>query len=206
MGKAYSKAAKLKLKRAMPKLEDVPRKQPNGRKRRQRGQVAESDPQKTVLDARARHMGLKRTDARELKAEALSEPAGQAIYATLTGEPAEKAWQAYAGFTASEARYHVRYTGLRLYAKTAKIEMAPERFESREDDYVDLRSDEEKDRKAANDWMSWRGQIMKLSSADQQAIFDVAYGRVTPMDGGKLTQHGKRFAEAAERFSGVLER
>lgn len=202
----YSKGAKLRAKKELPKLEGVPRKQPNGRKRRQRGQVAESDPQRTVLDARARHMGIKKTDARELKVAALSEPAGQAIYAALSGDEARKAWDAYAGFTASEARYHARYTGLRLHAKTAKIEMAPERFEAREDDYVDLRSEDQKDRRAANDWAKWRGLIMHLSAADQTAIFDVAYGRVSPMDGGKITKQGKRFVDAAGRFAAVVEK
>lgn len=204
--KNYTRAAKRRAKKAqMPELAQAPRKHKDGRKKRKAGHVADSNPCLTVLEARARHMG-KAGRAGEMKHPALSEAAGQAIFATLGAEAAEKAWEAYAGLTAAEASYHRYYTGLRLNAKTAKIEMAPERFEARADDRPDLRSEEDRARDAVNRWMRWRGLVMHLPSHQQEAIFDAAYGRCPQMDGGKPTGAGERLAWACDALAKVVEK
>lgn len=202
--KNYSKAAKRRAKKAsLSELADAPRKHKDGRKKRQAGHVAESNPCRPVWEARARQTSGKPAD---MNNPALAEAAGQAIYAVLGGDEAKAAWEAYAGFTAAEASYHRHYTGLRLYAKTAKLEMAPERFEARADDRPDLRTEEERSRDAVNRWMRWRGLVMHLPSHQQEAIFDAAYGRCPQMDAGKVTGAGERTARACAALAKVVEK
>lgn len=206
--KNYTKGAKRRAKRDMADFDvpDVPRKQPNGRTRRDKAELSDRNPQKVVLAARARHMGKTAKQLDEMRLAALGEPAGMAIYKTHTGDEAHRRWQAYAGFTAAEATYAKTYLGLRLHAKTAKVEYLIERFEARPDDSPDLRSEEERSRDAANNWARWRGYVGCLARPDQQAIYDVAYGRAEPMLGGKVGPYGKRFVEAVGRLADVVER
>ena len=199
----YTKGAKLRAKKELPKLAETPRRKSRGRKRMAEIK-AEPNADRTVLEARARQAGSK--DLGAMRLPAYGEPAGQAIMAIHGGDDARKLWDAYTRLTASEAAYAKRYLGLRLHAKTAKIEMMRERVETRPDDKPDHRSDDDKDRDAVNGWMRWRGYVMHLSAADQTAIFDVAYGRVYPMDGGSITAHGKLFVAALERFAKVVEK
>jgi len=167
---------------------------------------ADPDAERTVLQARARQMGVEPKDMTDMRKEALGEPAGRAIYLMHSGDHAHRLWETYKGFTAAENQYARRYLGLSLHAKTAKIEMMPETFEARADDQPDLRSDEERDRHTVNRWMQWRGYIMRLPARQQTAIFDVAYGRAEPIDAGQLTPQGRRFVEAMGELAKVIEK
>ena len=197
--KAYTKGAKRRAKKAkLPDLASVPKKQPNGRTRRKAGELAERNPTRTVMEARARQTSGKVAD---MNNPAFCEPAGQAIYAFLEPDCRKDAWDAYAGLTLAEAVYHKHYTGQKLHAKTAKIEMAPERFEARADVQPDLRTEEERSKDAANRGMRWRGYLMQLRPEEQKAILDAAYGRVAPMDAGLVTGAGERLAYACDRLA-----
>lgn len=66
----------------------------------------------------------------------------------------------------------------------------PERFETREDDKPDLRSEDECHRDAVNDWMRWRGYIGQLRSDQQFALFEVVRGRAEPVVEAELTRGG----------------
>jgi len=207
----YSKAARRRNKKAMPQLADVPRRERSGCFVERTRQI-QDDPQGTVLKARKRRMGHT-GPARDMNIAALSEAAGMAIHAVhgdrkdKDGKPVAKTlWDAYRGLTAAEERYHKIVLGQRIHAKTAKIEMMPERFEARDDDNPDLRSEDEKHRDAVNNWMRWRGYVMHLPSYQQVRIFDVVYGRYDPMDGGKVTSNGRKFVEAVEALADVVAR
>ena len=202
----YSKGAKLKnkkAKQALPGLAEVPKKQPNGRTRRPDDYMSDRNPQKVVMEARARHMGGKKKD---MDNPALSEDAGKAIYSVHGGDTAKTLWDAYSGLTKAEAVYFKHYIGQRLYAKTAKVEYLIEVFEARPDDRPDTRDEDTKSRDAANNWARWRGYIMHLPMYQQQLIFDVAYGRTELMLQGSDTAHGRRFVQAVEALAEVVER
>lgn len=205
MARAYTKGAKLRAKKALPALAPVERREKDGRVKRSTRPDYERSPEDKVLRARARQMGKPEQRKSRMKSEALAFAAGRAIYSLHDGKPAARLWDAYTGLTDAEARYLRQSVGLSVYAKTAKLEYLPERFEARDDDSVDDRTDEEKHRHAVNRWMYWRGLVMHLPSFQQAVIFDVAYGRVDPMDGGKLTPYGGRFVEALEKFADVVE-
>lgn len=203
--KHYSKGAKRRAKREMPGLAETPKKQPNGRTRRPKGHMGEQNPEKTVLQARARQSGKNPADMTEMRHPAYGEPAGRAIYAIHGGDTAKRLWDAYRGFTAAEATYAKTYLGMRLHAKTAKVEYLIETFEARPDDSPDLRDEEQRSRDASNNWARWRGYLMRLGRPDQQAIYDIAYGRAEPMMDGKVGPYGRRFVEAVAALADVLD-
>lgn len=208
MTKAKTKAEKRRFKKlaqiGLPELADAPRKLKRGRARMDEIK-SEPEAERTVLEARARQAGKQPKDLNEMRDPAYGEAAGVAILAIHGGDTAKRLWAAYRGFTAAEATYAKYYLGLSLHAQTAKLEMMPERLETRPDDRPDLRTEEERSRDASNNWMRWQGLIMHLPCHQQAAIYDVAYGRVEPMSQGKVTDHGRRFVVAMEAFANVLD-
>lgn len=204
--KNYSKGAKLRAKKAMTplaQLAETPKRKSRGSKRMQ--EIAKNpEAERTVLDARARHCGIAPTDRTQMRDPALGEAAGRAIYASRSGDQAKKMWDVYAGLTKAEAVYIKTNLGLSIHAKTAKVEYLIEAFEARSDDNPDLRDPDERARDASNRWMRWRGFIGHLGANEQKAIFDVAYGRIEPMDAGLLTASGSRFVAAIERLADVV--
>ena len=204
--KNYSKGAKLRAKKAMTplaQLAETPKRKSRGSKRMQ--EIAKNpEAERTVFDARARHCGIAPADRSQMRDPALGEAAGRAIYAARSGDQAKKMWDAYAGLTKAEAVYIKTNLGLSIHAKTAKVEYLIEAFEARSDDNPDLRDPDERARDASNRWMRWRGFIGHLGANEQKAIFDVAYGRIEPMDAGLLTASGSRFVAAIERLADVV--
>ena len=200
MTRAYTKAAKRRAKKALPELAAVPKPKKRGKAR-----MAEIDrePQRVALETRARLMGM--TDTNAMRSQALGEAAGRAIYLKHQPDAAARLWDTYAGLTATEQRYARLVLGKSLHAKTAKIETMPERFETRDDDQTDLRSEDERHRDATNAWMRWRGYIGHLSSYDQSAIFCVVRGRNEPVVDAKLTKAGIDFVTALERLADVVD-
>lgn len=183
-------------------LAPVPRRELDGSATRAKRTVAakqERAPDKVALQARARMMGAEGRPLEVMRTQALGEPAGQAIYLIYgksDPELAAELWQTYATFTACEARYARVVLGKSLHAKTGKIETMPERFEAREDDQPDLRSEDEKHRDAVNAWIHWHGLIGQLHAVYQRDLFDVVRGRREAVGGGVVTRAGERFVEA----------
>jgi|ETNmetMinimDraft_28_1059901.scaffolds.fasta_scaffold06245_4 hypothetical protein len=204
--KNYSKGAKLRAKKAMTplaQLAETPKRKSRGSKRMQ--EIAKNpDAERTVLEARARHCGIVPADRTQMRDPALGEPAGRAIYAAHSGDHARRMWDTYASLTKAEAIYIKTNLGLSTHAKTAKVEYLIETFEARSDDNPDMRNEDERARDASNRWMRWRGYIGHLGAHEQGAIFDVAYGRIEPMDAGSLTSQGRRFVAAIERLADVV--
>lgn len=196
--RALRKAVKLA---GMPEVAAVPRREANGRKQREtrEGVGAERDPTKTALNARAKHMGEGQTREGRAKvaAQSYAGEAGRAIMASQQGEPARGMTECYTALLRADAAYCSRYLGSRRHAKTAKIEMMPERFEARADDTPDLRTDEERDRQAVSTWMRWQGWLGQIAKHKASAI-QRALGEEAELVtcGGVLTGEGCLFIEA----------
>lgn len=189
-----------KLARDMPKLAEVPRAKQRGRARMKE---IEKDVQAVVLETRARRMGKPASEAREMNRQRLSDGAGMALSLLCDPDTAEDLWRLYVALTASEARYH-RSIGKSIHPKIAKIEMMQERFETRPDDQIDLRTPDQRDRDAVRRWMYWQGVIGHLAAHHQSAIF-VAYRHNFDMvDTGKVTPAGRRFVEAMRLLGEVV--
>ena len=203
MAKAYTVGEKRRLKklaRDMPKLAEVPRAKQRGRARMKE---IEKDVQAVVLETRARQMGKPSSEAREMNRQRLSDEAGRALSLLCDPDTAETLWRLYVALTAAEARYH-RSIGKSIHAKTAKIEMMQERFETRPDDQIDLRTPDQRDRDAVRRWMYWQGVIGHLAAHHQSAIFVGYRHNFDMVDAGKVTPAGRRFVEAMRLLGEVV--
>lgn len=208
MSKVYSRAAKLKAKKAkagLPGLASAPKRKLRG-KARMRQIKADPDAQRTVLEARARQSGKSPDDISEMRRPAYGEAAGQAIYAIHQGDTAKRLWEAYAGCSGAYKRYLSIVIGASLDAKTAKIEMMPERFEVDSDHTPDDRTDEERIRAASNSWATWKADIDSLSLRHSSAIYSAMCGWSVLMDAGQVTSQGERFVEAICELSDCVQK
>jgi len=159
--------------------------------------------QASVLTARARQMGISTSSAKDMNRPRLSEPAGMAIDILCDPEDAKRLWGHYCALTAAEGRYH-RTNGQSLYAKTAKIEMEPEKFETRADDVIDLRTQEERDVDAIRSWKRWRRHIDCLPLRCRSAIQTAKHNWAPLVDAGQITPAGRRFVDAMERLDALM--
>jgi hypothetical protein len=203
--KTLDKRERLKL----PELAGVPRK-PKAKLRGQARMVEidqerADDAQRTVLEARARMIGVNpdsREDRDEMRAQSYGDEAGRAISLYRKGEARQRLLDAYRGLTAAEERYHRIVLGKSIHAKTAKIEMEPERLETSADDAPpDLRSEDDRHRDAVNTWMRWKGYTQCLCAAHRNALWNASRGLVTLHKGDVLTPHGRAFVLALEALA-----
>ena len=202
MSKTYSKAAKRRAKAAMPDLAPTPKREKSGRKQRPTTQ-SERNADKPALESRARMMGLPADSAKDMRRPRLSEPPGIAIDLSCGADEATRLWGHYIALTASEARYH-RTNGLSLHAKTAKIEMEPETFETRADDAIDLRTEDERTRDAIRSWSRWC-EIMECLPLRARSAITTAKRDLAPMvDAGKPTPAGTRFVKAMQQLDALM--
>lgn len=192
-----------KLARDMPKLAEVPKRDKNGCFVERTRQQGDKEPRRTVLEARARQMGRTASEAREMNRQRLSDGAGMALSLLCDPDTAETLWRLYVALTASEARYH-RSIGKSIHPKIAKIEMMQERFETRPDDQIDLRTPDQRDRDAVRRWMYWQGVIGHLAAHHQSAIFAGYRHNFDMVDTGKVTPAGRRFVEAMRLLGEVV--
>lgn len=178
----------------------VVRKQTNGRARRP---VEKRDKSIQNLKARCRQMGKLDDNADEMRAAMIGEDPGRALALTCDPDTAARLWQWFVDMSAAEARYH-RSIGKSLHAKTARLEVLADRFETRADDRPDLRTQDERDRDAVTGWMRWQGYLGRLSAADQSAIFMVYRHGAVAVVSGVVTRAGKRFVAAMLALDRVM--
>lgn len=202
MGKGDPKT-QAKRRKPMPALAAAPRPKARGRARMKQI-AADPDAERAVLQARARQAGIKPKDLTDMRHPAYATPQGQAICAIYGDKGkaiADTFWQAASAYE----RYIRVTTGLSPHAKTAKIEMMPETFETRADDRPDLRTDEEKDHAARMMWARWKRVISGLSLGHAADLFSAIQGWSNLMDAGQITAQGRRFAQAAGALAEAVE-
>lgn len=214
MARAYSQAAKRRHKKAAQES-GLPEIAPS-RKRTAKGQYSRAgqdltdgkeDPRKTVLSKRCRDMGreVNRENRLALSAQIMGDEAGQAI---SIGAPRDAArlFKTFTDFDNADERYHRRILGRSRHAKCGKVEFMPERFEARDDETTDTRTEEEKDRAAVNAWMAWHGLLGHLERHEHTSIHDGMYLRGALHKGGVLTTKGAAFVAALRVLADVAER
>nr|WP_309504306.1 hypothetical protein [uncultured Roseovarius sp.] len=193
MGRAYTKGAKLRAKKAkqgLPELAEVPKKQPNGRTRRTSDA---GDPRKTVLDARCAIHG-KTPSLKNRKA--LSGPysgsdVGRCLAFRRNHDDAMRLWAVWQGYCQAHRTYRLRYVGQSEDPKGASIAMARERMETDQSHSVDLREPEQRDRDAVSNWMRWEGYLMRLDRQQMAAI-----------KAARAVQEGVLWSDAAPTVAG----
>ena len=217
--KPRAKARKAEFKRAMPTLPEVKRPMKRGRARME--QIKDDQGEASVvLKARARmagvtlrpeikkngeknHEAIKSNNAKlaKMRSQSLGEAAGIALHLSLPGHEAARLYAHYAGLTAAEDRYH-RSIGKSIHAKTAKIEMMPERVETRADDTPDLRTQDERDEAAKSAWRRWDGLLDAIGLMHRSSIDTARMGFAELVVDGSVTVHGKRFVAAMIALDG----
>lgn len=196
MTRAYSQAGKRRAKKALPALAGTKRRKKQGRARMEElPQEREGHAQATVLEARARQMAQAGKKPQDMKQAMFSEDEGRVLGMIYSHSDAKRMWGHYVALTTSETRYH-RSLGKSLHPKGAKLEMMQERFETRADDVVDLRTEEERDRDAARSWDKWLGVIRQIGIGHASAIQSASRSFATLTLDGAPTSAGLRFAGA----------
>lgn len=224
--KTKAKRNRAKFTAALPALAPTPRREIDGKSTRaKREPKGETGADIVALDARARQIGrtIKREKTRdgkphrdniaankatraEMRKQSYGEAAGRAITLARWGGQAERLLSAYRGLTAAEERYHRVVLGQSIHAKTAKLEMMPDRLETSADDAPpDLRSEEDRHRAAVNEWMRWKGYTQTLCAAHRSAIWNASRGLVELHRGDALTPHGRAFIQAIEALADVVD-
>lgn len=164
------------------------------------------DPRVVVLNARARVMCKEPTPA--LLSDMIGEPSGQAItIGARDSAEASKLWDLFKRFDMADEVYFRRIIGRARFPNVARLEMLPERLETRDDDRPDHRDEDQKDRDASNNWARWHGLLGFLAAHERSAI--IGASRRTTGDlhkGGKLTTAGQTFIAAMRILREVEER
>lgn len=197
---AYSKRAKRKAKKrrtcraheAVMEVIHAPRREPA------------EDPRIVVLNARARHFGPD-LDAASVM---LADPAGQAILlGARDADEAARLWDVFARYDAADETYFRRIIGRHRFANVARLDMLPERFETRADDRPDIRSEDERDRDAVNGWMRWQGALQSLGAHEASLIIRASRQTCGALViCGQISATGRAFVAAMRALRGVVER
>lgn len=163
------------------------------------------DPRTVVIEARARIKCV--TPSAEMLDEMNGEEPGQAISIGATcKDEARKLWDIFKRYDGADALYFRRIIGRSRFPNVAKLEMLPERMETRADDRPDDRSEEQKDRDAVNGWMRWQGLLGCMAAHERYAISSAARGTGSALHkGGKLTTAGQAFVAAMRILREVEE-
>lgn len=154
----------------------------------------QEDPRAVAIAARIRAGA---PDANEAQRPMWGEAAGQAIAQQAPAEAAEL-WDTFKRIDAADDAYARRFTGIRRFPNVTKLEMMPERFETRDDDRPDSRTPDEKDRDAVAAWTRWQGLLSRLRQDQHAIITDAMRHRARLMHGGKPTKAGKAFVAAMQ--------
>lgn len=208
---AYSKGAKRRARRAraaeghtdMPGLAETPKRKRDGRFAESTRRPAE-DARVVAFNARIRHFGPS-VDAASVM---LADPAGQAIHiGARDADEAGKLWDVFARYDAADERYSRRILGQPRFANVGRLDILPERFETRADDRPDLRSEDERDRDAVNGWMRWQGAMQSLGAHDAGLITRASRQTCGALViGGRLSTTGAAFVAAMRMLRQVVER
>lgn len=113
-------------------------------------------------------------------------------------DTAKSLWDAYSALSGAYRRYLLICLGVSVDAKTAKIEMMPERFEVDANHTPDLRSEDERHRAARAAWGDWLSALGKLPLGQCASIYSAMHGWGLLMDAGQITAQGRRFVAAME--------
>ena len=154
------------------------------------------DPRNVSIMARARIMFAIPGEA--MLDEMLVEPAGQAIHlGAKDADEAKKLWALFKRIDSADDGYHWRILGRSRFPSVSRLEMMPERFETRADDRPDLRTEDEKVRDTKIAWSRWQALLWRLGQYHAYTIQNaMRHSGPVMVLGGKLTTAGQAFVAA----------
>lgn len=135
-------------------LAPVPRRQPNGQKRRNN-----DDPQAVARASRQRHCSVAEADALD---PILGTDMGRCIRALTSGDDRRELVEAWAALSAARRNYRMRIIGQTGEPQNAALPLIHDAMETDPSLTVDLRTAEERDNAAIRAWDAWSAAIQSL--------------------------------------------
>ena len=159
-------------------------------------------PTVTVLQARARHTGVKGRE--NLIDTALGTPLGCCIAHMTQGDDRAQLINTWGALSASRRNYKLRYIGHSGEPQGAALEMIPDAMQTDPSMRVDIRSTEERAAHAKASWAAWETKINALPPGFRLAIrgaLDGFAGEGTLWRDQGATPLGRVAVEALRRLS-----
>lgn len=158
-----------------------------------------------VRAARARHMQMQASSA--MDEPMMGEEAGRAISIGSADEhEADQLWETFKLIDASDDAFSRRVLGRSRFPNVAKMEMLPERMETRPDDRIDVRTADEKAADAKRSWAGWCELLGSLHMPLHAAMHMALRQRVKLHHGRQLTGAGALFVEAVRQVNVVYRK
>lgn len=148
-----------------------------------------------VRAARARHMAMQASAA--MDEPMMGEEAGRALSIGAVNEhEAGQLWETFKLIDASDDAFCRRVLNRPRFANGARLELLPDRMETRPDDRIDIRTPDEKAADAKRAWSGWLAILGGLQSHLCAALHMGLRQRVKLHQGRNLTGAGGLFVEA----------
>ena len=148
-----------------------------------------------VRAARARHMAMQSSTA--MDEPMMGEEAGRAITIGAADEhEADQLWETFKLIDASDEAFSRRVLNRSRFANVSKLELMPERLETRPDDRIDIRTEDEKSADAKRAWLGWCAMFDALHPPLHAALHMGLRQRVKLHQGQALTLAGRLFVQA----------
>lgn len=177
-----------------------------------RSEVVHNVPLQTIEEvrevvraARARHMAMQASAA--MDEPMMGEEAGRAITIGAANEhEANQMWETFKLIDASDEAFSRRVLGKQRFPNVARMEMMPERMETRPDDRIDVRTADEKAADAKRSWASWCELLGSLHMPLHAAMHMALRQRVKLHQGRQLTRAGSLFVDAIRQVNAVYRK
>lgn len=164
--------------------------------------VEVDNPTETVLNARARRLNAE--PDRCFLGEMFGEDAGIAIHLGAKGlDEANTLWSLFKRYDRHDETFHRLVIGKPRFPAVSKLEFMPERMETRADDVIDTRTQDERIRDARNDKARWDGLLERLYPFQRIIIKRATRHMETLHERGALTSAGRSFVAAMRALSEV---
>ena len=158
-----------------------------------------------VRAARARHMAMQASAA--MDEPMMGEEAGRAITIGAADEhEADQLWETFKLIDASDEAFSRRVLGKQRFPNVARMEMLPERMETRPDDRIDVRTADEKAADAKRSWAGWCELLGSLHMPLHAAMHMALRQRVKLHQGRQLTRAGSLFVDAIRQVNAVYRK
>ncbi len=168
------------------------------------------DAPRVALTARCLRFGI--TPTQDARRALSGQHAGSQLGMVMMREceaPEELArlWTCWQGFCAAERTYRLRYMGQSGDPKGASIAVPTDRMETDQHHTVDVRTPDQKDRDAVNNWMRWRGYVGHLSAREATALHEAERENGKPVwEDRRPTAHGLAAYRALVALADVVEK
>lgn len=148
-----------------------------------------------VRAARARHLAMQASAI--MDEPMLGDEAGRAIFIGSADEhEATRLWDTFKAIDASDDAFSRRVLNRPRFANVSKLELMPERMETRPDDRIDIRTEDEKAADAKRSWVGWCALFDILHPPLHAALHMGLRQRVKLHQGQALTLAGRLFVQA----------